>query len=139
MTGSEHAGIVLQDRDRRLLSEIAVMRVVDRETATLVVGFGVARRANFRLRQLTQAGLLRRFFVGSVAHGRKAMYTLSPKGAELINAKLGGITRPSSRLVVSDAFVAHQAGINEIYVALKYRPIQRADIRLRRWLVFTEP
>lgn len=138
MPGNRRLGIVLQDRDRSLLSEIAVMRVIDRETATLVAGFGVARRANFRLRQLTQAGLLRRFFVGSVAHGRKAMYTLSPKGAELVNAKLGGITRPSNRLVVSDAFVGHQAGINEIYVALKYRPIPQAGIRLRRWLVFRQ-
>jgi hypothetical protein len=138
MTGGKRIGIVLQDRDRRLLSEIAVMRVIDRETATLVAGFGVARRANFRLRQLTQAKLLRRFFVGSVAHGRKAMYTLSPKGAELVDAKLGGITRPSNRIVVSDAFVAHQTGINEVYVALKYRPIPQAGIHLRRWLVFRQ-
>ena len=97
MAGPRRTGIILQDRDRRLLSEVAVMRIVDRETATVIAGFGVARRANYRLRQLTQAGLLRRFFTGSIAHGRKAIYTLSPKGADLVDAEgLVGISKRRS-------------------------------------------
>ena len=138
MTGNKSVGLVLQERDRRLLSELAVMRVIDRGMATLVAGFGVARRANFRLLQLTRAGLLRRFFIGSIAHGRKAVYTLSPKGAELVNAKLGGIHRPAGRLVVGDGFVEHQAGINQIYIALKYRPMPDANPRLLRWVAFRQ-
>src|SRR5579862_5854132 len=123
MTGNNRVGMVLQERDRHLLSELAVMRTIDHDMARVVAGFGVKRRASFRLLQLTRAGLLRRFFVGSVAHGRKAVYTLSAKGTELVNAKFGGIHRASGRLVVGDAFVAHQTGINEIYLALKYLPI----------------
>jgi hypothetical protein len=51
------------------------------------------------------------------------VYTLSAKGTALVSAKLGGIQRPSGRLVVGDAFVEHQSGINEIYLALGYQPI----------------
>jgi hypothetical protein len=131
--------MILQERDRHLLSELAVMRVIDREMARVVARFGVARRANFRLAQLTEAGLLRRFFIGTVAHGRKAVYTLSPSGTKLVNSKLGGINRASGRLVVGDAFVEHQTGINDIYLALKYRPAPSSAARVSRWLTFRQP
>src|ERR1017187_2981 len=95
MTGSKRTGLVVQERDRQLLSELAVMRIIDREMTKLVAGFNSTRRANARLLQLTRTGLLRRFFVGSIAYGRKAVYTLSPKGGELVAAKFGGISRPA--------------------------------------------
>jgi Replication-relaxation len=138
MTGNKRGGIVLQDRDRHLLSELGVMRIIDREMTKLVAGFGSTTQVNTRLLELTRTGLLRRFFVGSIGAGRKAIYTLSPKGTELANAKLGGIYRASGRLVVSDAFVEHQMGINEIYLALKYRPVPRSDFRMQRWLTFRQ-
>jgi len=138
MTGSKRTGLVVQERDRKLLSELAVMRIIDRETTKLVAGFSSTRRANARLLELTRAGILRRFFVGSIAHGRKAVYTLAPKGSELVAARLGGISRPAGRLVIGDAFVEHQTGINEIYVAVKHRPAPQADVSLRRWVTFRQ-
>lgn len=131
---SRKRGVVLQDRDRRLLSELGMMRIIDREMTKTVAGFGSTTQVNTRLLELTRAGLLRRFFVGSIGSGRKAVYTLSAKGSDLVSAKLGGISRPSGRLIVGDAFVEHQMGINEIYLALKYRPI--AGVRLLRWHSF---
>ncbi len=140
MTGNKlQGGLVVQDRDRHLLSELGVMRIMDRETAKVVAGFHSTRRANARLLQLTRAGLLRRFFVGSTAHGRKAVYTLSPHGTELISAQIGGIRRPSGRLVVGDSFVEHQGGINDIYVAVKYHIPDDPGIRLLRWHNFRQP
>lgn len=136
MTGSKAAGLVLQDRDRHLLSELGVMRIIDRESAKVIAGFGSTRRANARLLQLTRAGLMRRFFVGSHAHGRKAVYTLAPKGTDLVSAKLGGIHRANGRLIVGDLFVEHQAWINEIYLCVKYRQVAHLGIRLRRWITF---
>jgi hypothetical protein len=138
MTGSKRTGLVVQERDRQLLSELAVMRIIDREMAKLVAGFNSTRRANARLLQLTRTGLLRRFFVGSIAHGRKAVYTLSPKGGELVAAKFGGISRPAGRLVIGDAFVEHQTSINEIYLAVKHAPAPQAGTRLRRWITFRQ-
>ncbi len=137
MTGSKRSGMVIQERDRRLLSELGVMRILDRESAKVVAGFKSTRRANARLLQLTRAGLLKRFFIGSIAHGRKAVYTLAPKGEQLVNAILPGINRASGRLVVGDAFVAHQTGINDIYLALKYR--SHPGVRLLRWHTFRQP
>jgi len=139
MTGSRRRGIVLQYRDRQLLSELGVMRVIDREMTKLVAGFGSTTQVNTRLLELARAGLLRRFFVGSIGCGRKAVYTLSAKGAQLVNSKLGGINRPSGRLVVGDAFVEHQMGINEVYLAVKHRPLPQTDIRLTRWHTFRQP
>ena len=137
MVGNKETGLVLQERDRHLLSELAVMRIIDREMAKVVAGFGSTRRANDRLLQLTRAGVLKRFFIGSVAHGRKAIYTLSPKGSELVSAKLGGIQRASDRQVVGDRFVDHQTAINETYLAVKFRPLPNG-FRLSRWLSFRQ-
>lgn len=140
MTGSKlrRSGVVLQDRDRHLLTELGVMRIIDREMTKLVAGFGSTTQVNTRLLELTRAGLLRRFFTGSIGAGRKAIYTLSAKGCELINAKLGGIHRASGRLVVGDRFIEHQTGINEVYLALKYRAIPHPGVRLARWLPFRQ-
>ena len=138
MTGNKRVGIVVQERDRHLLSEVGVMRIIDRETGKIVAGFGSTTRANTRLLALTRAGLLRRFFVGSIGAGRKAVYTLSPKGAELVAARLGGIDRAAGRLVLGDRFVQHQTGVNEIYVALKYRPAPNSFAGLSRWLTFRQ-
>jgi hypothetical protein len=139
MTGNNRAEIVLQDRDRHLLSELGVMRIIDREAAKVVAGFNSTRRANARLLQLTRAGLLRRFFAGSVAHGRKAIYTLSPKGSEMVAASLGGIARPAGRLVVGDVFVEHQSCINAIYLAVKYgQSAAQPGQRLKRWSLFRQ-
>src|ERR1700694_5826333 len=95
MTGSRRRGVILQNRDRHLLAELGVMRIIDREMTKLVAGFGSTTQVNTRLLELTRAGLLRRFFVGSIGAGRKAIYTLSPKGEAVVSAKLGGIHRAS--------------------------------------------
>jgi hypothetical protein len=110
-----------------------------RPSAKVAAGFGSTTRANARLLALTRVGLLRRFFVGSIGAGRKAVYTLTPKGADAVAARLEGINRASGRLVVGDRFIEHQTGINEIYLALKHRPIPYPDVRLRRWRTFHGP
>lgn len=134
MSGNRRRGLVPQDRDRHLLSELGAMRIIDRETAKLVVGFGSTTRANTRLLRMTQAGLLRRFFTGTIGCGRKAVYTLSPKGAALVNSELNMITRGGDRLVVGDRFLTHQTAINQVYVAVKYQPAP--NVRLDRWHSF---
>jgi hypothetical protein len=135
MTGS-NAGLVIQDRDRRLLSELAIMRVIDREQAKVVAGFGSTTRVNTRLLALARAGLLRRFFTGTILGGRKAFYTLSPKGAALVDASLGGIRRPADATLAGDRFLEHQWRVNEIYLTVKFRPIPVAGAGFTRWTAF---
>jgi len=130
---------VLQDRDRHFFTELDVMRIVDCEMTKTVADFHSTRRANRRLLKLTRAGLLRRFFVGTVASGRKAIYALSPKGADTVRAKFGGINRPNGKFVTGDVFVEHQMAINGIYLALKYSSMPNANVHFVRWHTFRQP
>jgi hypothetical protein len=139
MTGNSKTRIVLQERDRHLLKEIAIMRVIDREQAKCVAGFGSTTRANSRLLALTRAGLLRRFFQGTEAGGKKALYAVSKIGANLADVPFRGPRRSLDQMLVADSFVIHQHSINQIYCALKYQPIPIPDARFLRWVSFHNP
>src|SRR5215813_8392134 len=119
MSGNNRRRLVLQERDRHLLRELAVMRIIDREQAKRVAGFGSTTQVNARLLLLTRAGLLRRFFLGTKSGGLKAIYSLSKAGAALVQVPLRGPKRRNGELVVADFFAAHQLAINEIYCELK--------------------
>jgi len=131
-------GLVLQERDRRLLIELGTLRIVDREMVKLVAGFGSTTRVNTRLLKLTRAGLLHRFFIGSVAAGRKAIYTLSPKGGILTGTEYRRISRSHGKTLVGDLYIEHQMRINNVYTTVKHRRLP-AGIRFVRWRSFHEP
>lgn len=130
--------LILQWRDLHLVRELAVMRVMDREQAKIVAGFGSTSRANARLLALTRAGMLRRFFLGS-GGGRKAIYALSRKGAQAAQVPCRGPRRPQDAFIVADYFVGHQLAVNAIYCALKYGVIPVPHVTFHRWLSFAEP
>jgi len=130
--------IILQERDLHLLRELAVMRVIDREQAKIVAGFGSTSRANVRLLALTNAGVLRRFFLGS-GGGRKALYALSREGAKAAQVPCRGPRRPQDAYLVADYFVGHQLAVNAIYCALKYGVIPVPHVTFHRWQSFLEP
>jgi len=138
MTGNDRR-IVIQARDERLLRELTVMRVADRELVKLVGGFRSTTRANARLLALVNAGLLRRFFQGTTAGGKKALYTLSSKGAQLIGSPCNGLRHRSDEMVTANFFVAHQMAVNEIYCAAKYGTNPAQGVRFVRWLGFSAP
>jgi hypothetical protein len=129
----------MQDRDLRLLRELSVMRIIDREQAKLAAQFGSTTRANVRLLALTRAGLLRRFFLGTVAGGKKALYALSARGATLVQVPLRGPRRRSNEMLSVDFFVQHQLAINELYCAVKFRPIPLPHATFARWESFSAP
>lgn len=137
MTGNNRR-LVLQPRDRRLLEELGIMRVIDREQAKIVAGFGSTTRANTRLLALTRTGLLRRCFLGTTAGGTKAVYMLTSKGAQAAGAPFRKLQRSNDEMLIADFFVQHQLHINEIYWRLKYRPISLPGITFRRWIAFHE-
>jgi protein involved in plasmid replication-relaxation len=139
MTGNRERGLVLQDRDRHLLKELAVTRVMDREQVKCVAGFRSTTRANCRLLTLTRNGLLRRFFLGTSAGGKKALYALSPTGAKVADVPYRGPRRGRDEILVADFFVTHQLQINQIYCTLKYKPISFPGAQFQRWLSFQEP
>jgi hypothetical protein len=138
MAGIKEHGLIVQPRDFAFLRELSIMRVVDREQAKIVAGFGSITRVNSRLLALTRAGLLRRFFLGW-GGGRKALYALSAKGAQLASVPCRGPRRRNDELLVADHFVQHQLSINEIYCALKFGPVPMPQVKFVQWLAFHEP
>ena len=139
MPGHRHQGLVIQDRDILLLRELSVARIVDREQAKRIAGFGSTRRTNSRLLTLMRGGLLRRYFLGTKGGGQKALYSLSQKGAKLIGTPLRGLRRTQNEVLVADFSVMHQLAVNEIYCALKFRSISVSDVKVGTWLSFHEP
>jgi Replication-relaxation len=139
MPGNDRAGMVIQPRDEHLLRELGAMRIIDREQAKVVAGFRSTRRANARLLALVRAGLLKRFFQGTEAGGKKALYTLSFKGARLLGVLNIVLHHRDDELIVTNFFIAHQMAVNEIFCAVKYRTIPVQGSQFRRWLGFTKP
>ena len=135
--GRRRMGAIVQPRDRRLLGELDIMRVIDREQAQAVSGFDSIRRANRRLLKLTRVGLLRRIFVPQPPLGQKALYTLSPHGAAISGARLPGL--PFRQSFGQSPFLLHRLAINQIYVIVKYRPLPLATMSLARWTSFRKP
>jgi len=139
MNSTDRTGTIIQDRDRHILREGAVLRVFDGEQARIVGGFGSASRANRRLRKLTGAGLLRRSFLGTASAGRKAVYRLSPEGAQLVDVSYRGLRRRADAVSPRDFFIEHQLAVNAIYVALKYGTIPVPEVQFLGWKAFHEP
>jgi hypothetical protein len=138
MAGNNRKLVILQDRDVHLLGELTVMRVIDREQAKVVAGFGSTTRANARLLALVQAGYLRRFFWGTVGGARKSLYSLSPLGAELAGVPYRRPRHGKDEVLATDAFSAHQLEVNEIYCTLRYHPLP-PQAKFIRWASFYEP
>ena len=115
------------------------MRIIDREQTKAVAGFHSTTRANARLLALTRAGLIDRFFVGTPAGGKKALYYLSSAGAKLVGATQRAPRRRRDEVVTANAFVDHQLGINDIYILLKFRPITEDGAKFIRWETFDRP
>src|SRR5689334_24695546 len=115
MSGNKKRVVVLQARDRSLLDQLLLIKVVDRELAKDIAGFNSTTRANARLLALTQAGLLKRTFVGSIAGGRRAVYRLSKKALEQFSPD--SVAREDKEH--SELFLKHQLKCNEIYAIVR--------------------
>jgi hypothetical protein len=139
MTGSRKRGLIIQERDRKLLRELGTMRVIDREQAKLVAGFGSTTRANTRLLALTRSGLLKRTFIGTIASGRKALYALTAQSNALMNVSVPAFSLKQGLNLVGNLKLEHQMQINNVFVKVKHQPIPIKGARFIRWIVFRQP
>ena len=138
MTGNNARPMVLQKRDLeffRVLGRDA--RLVDREQFMKFAGFKSQTRANVRLLKLTANGFLRRYFLGTFKGGSKALYTLSPKGAQIVEVQNRPVIRPKETLLVGDPFVNHQLAVNDVHIACRLAPIP--EFKVLRFRSFAEP
>lgn len=141
MTGTKRKGrrgLIAQPRDLTVLRELAHMRVADAKQLARAAGFHSTTRINARLLALYRAGILRRFFIGS-GGGRKALYAISPKGAQLVHMPSRGPRRRTDETLVADFFVLHQLAVNTVYCTLKFGKVPIPDVQFVHWLSFHEP
>jgi len=103
-----------------------------------VTGADALTRVNTRLLALFRAGLLRRFFIGS-GGGRRALYAISLKGAQLIHSPNRGPRRRSDEMLVADFFVLYQLALNALYCAVKFGRTPIPHVQSVQWLSFYAP
>jgi hypothetical protein len=136
MSGNSLKRILLTDRDRQLLAHLTEAKLLDREHIQRLLHFGSITRANDRLSRLHAAGLLHRYFLGTVAGGRKAIYAVSTRGAAAIGQeKIWKLQRGEDELLVGEAFVEHQLAANWCWISMKCGP----EFNLIRFVRFNEP
>jgi hypothetical protein len=138
MNGNNSKRMILQKRDIaffKILGRDA--RLVDREQAMKFAGFTSQTRVNARLLKLTANGFLRRYFLGTYKGGSKALYTLTPKGAQVAEVQNRPVIRPKETLLVGDPFVNHQLAVNDVHIACALPPV--AEFKVLRFRSFAEP
>jgi len=138
MTGNRKLRVVLQERDKRMLSDLATLRMIDRNQAKLIGGFTSLSRANARLTALLRAGYLERSYFGTIKGGQKSLYALSKRGAAEVGAPHRKLKRAPGQVIGADGFTPHQLRITNILVALGYMPAS-VEAKFVRWITFTEP
>jgi hypothetical protein len=90
---------------------------------------------NTRLLKLRRAGLLKRFFFVSAEGGKRAIYSLTRRSAELIGTGLNDIKRPADSFLLGDKFIAHQLALNQVYCSCLFKPPPSA-ISVKSWRTF---
>lgn len=139
MSTGKDTGTIITPRDLAILRTLAVARVLDAEQIGIVGGFTSSRRTNRRLLKLVNAGLLRRWFVGTEMRGVKAIYGLSPREASLIGES-SHVLLPwkSDRMITSSSFLTHQQAVNAIFIQARFQPLP-PEVSCERWTNFREP
>jgi hypothetical protein len=130
MAGNSRTGVVLQERDLRLIEALESMRVINREQAKVVAGFRSTRRANDRLLALTRAGFLKHAFIGS----RVAVYWLAGKALQERGRKPDDTSLEPAAL-----FLKHRLQINQVRLLVQYSGIPVRGWWFVRWDSFQKP
>lgn len=114
-----HHIVILQARDRKIVSLLKALRVATKQQIADVCGFDSDTRAHSRLLQLIRAKYIARDFIGTIAGGRLAVYFLPGR-------------RPKARRGPAgfEAAVTHGLEIGDVYLAL-VRGAQNQGIRFR--------
>jgi hypothetical protein len=118
-TGS---GMVLTDRDRRLIEAVADFGIVTREQVARHLKFGSVTRANAVLLRLSRHRYLGRRLQPSLRGTRRLTYFLGPRGLELMGLSPESTAANGRRRwpLVSDLFIDHQLDVNDARFAFEH-------------------
>jgi len=130
MAGNRKTGVVLQPRDLRLIEALRSMRVISREQAKVIGGFGSVRRTNDRLLALTRAGILKRAFIGTY----QAVYW--PSDTAISERGHQGAERSTEP---TGLFLKHRLEINRVQLLVQYQAIPTPGWWFAAWHGFLKP
>jgi hypothetical protein len=117
-TGS---GMVLTERDRRLIEAVEAFGIVTREQIARHLRFGSVTRANSVLLRLFRHGYLGRRLQPSLRGTRRLTYFVGPKGHELIGISPKSVDTGRRRWPgLSDLFVDHQLDLNDVRLTFEH-------------------
>lgn len=136
MPGNNSVHVLTTARDLLIFRALWKGGVADGEQIKKIAQFGATTTLNLRLHKLVQAGFLNRFYVGTRAGGRKALYALAKKGARTIQLQGRLIRRTPNSLLVGDQFIEHRLAVNSIWIQVEFSPVPIPDVQFVRWLTF---
>lgn len=126
------SGMVLTDRDRRLIDAVGRFGIVTREQIARHLQFGSVTRANAVLLRLFRNGYLARRLQPSLRGTRRLTYFVGPQGHELLGLSPESSTGRRRWPLVSDLFLDHQLDLNDVRLALEHE--QRPAYEFVRFL-----
>jgi hypothetical protein len=118
--------MVLTERDRRVVADVASFRVVTREQLQRLGHFRSKTRANATLARLVRFGYVQRRGVPALAGSQRGLYFVGPAGAALLTKPAEG--RRIRHL--SDLFLTHELLVNDVRIAF----VATRELRVGKWL-----
>lgn len=131
-----NAGMRLEERDRRLLADLFLHRLMSRSQIQALY-FTSLPRCNARLRQLFDYGFLTRFYPPVAPFGAQAIYSVGKAAVPVIATELE-MDIPAVRRQLSrgktPTFIEHTLAIVDIWLAFREAASHHEHIEIERWL-----
>jgi hypothetical protein len=99
-----------------MLRFLSLLRILDRRQIERIAGFTSISRVNVRLGKLRKAGLIVRYFTGSLSGSKRSLYALTKSGSIEAEAPFVHLKWKSDSFLLGNTFVAHQLALNDIYI-----------------------
>ncbi|HEX8237723.1 MAG TPA: replication-relaxation family protein [Abditibacteriaceae bacterium] len=115
------AGMRLEERDRKLLTDLFQHRLMSRSQIQTLY-FGSPQRCNARLRQLFDFGFVTRYYLPAAPFGAQAIYSIGksavPIVAKAVDMPLADVAKEQRRSR-TPTFIEHTLEIVNVYLAFK--------------------
>jgi hypothetical protein len=131
--------MVLQARDKKILTCVYSHRIMTREQIQTVFKLNCIRKANNRLRKLYDHHYLSRKFLPTIKGSPKALYFLGPRGFTVIAEELG-IDLPEIKQKVKETsrfkelFLRHTLQIIETRIAFTSKFLNQPGSCIQAWI-----
>ena len=135
-TPQPNAGMRLEERDRKLLSDLFLHQLMSRSQIQALY-FTSLPRCNARLRQLFDYGFLSRFYPPIAPFGAQAIYSVGNAAVPVIATELE-VDIPAVRRQLgrgkTPTFIEHTLAIVDVWLAFRDAEVKHEHIEIERWL-----